>query len=107
MHDGWVYILKCSDNSYYTGVTNNVERRFAEHQGGDNKKCYTYSRRPVELLWCDHFGTILEAIAIEKQIKGWRREKKEALIAGRYDLLPALAKSKKKIKDSHIEPVEM
>ena len=76
----YVYILKCSDDSYYTGVTNNIDRRFAEHKTGENNKSYTYNRRPVELVFCEEFNDVNQAIAFEKQVKGWTRKKKEAIM---------------------------
>ncbi|PKL13487.1 MAG: hypothetical protein CVV50_03410 [Spirochaetae bacterium HGW-Spirochaetae-6] len=76
----FVYILKCSDNSYYTGVTNNIEKRICEHQEGIDTNCYTFFKRPVKLVLTESFGDSLEAIEREKQIKGWTRKKKEALI---------------------------
>ena|SRR5690606_41379028 len=93
-HHYFVYILKCSDNTYYTGVTNNIERRLIEHQNGEEPKCYTYKRRPVELKFYAEFSNIENAIEKEKQIKKWSRAKKEALIDGDYDLLPSLSKKK-------------
>jgi len=90
----YVYILECSDSSYYTGVTNNLERRIAEHNEGYDPKSYTYPRRPVKLLWFTDTNDVNYAILREKQIKGWTRKKKEALIAGRFDDLIKLSKSK-------------
>lgn len=87
----YVYILKCIDHSYYTGVTNNIERRLAEHQSGENVKSYTYNKRPVELVFCEDFGDINQAIAFEKQVKGWTRKKKEAIIEGHWDKLKELS----------------
>ncbi len=87
----YVYILKCSDNSYYTGITNNVERRFAEHQSGLNPDCYTFSRRPLELVFAEYFTSPKQAIAFEKQVKGWTRAKKEALIAGDWNKIKTLS----------------
>ncbi|WP_298118177.1 GIY-YIG nuclease family protein [Flavobacterium sp.] len=89
----FVYILKCSDNSYYTGFTNDLERRFGEHQFGKNKDCYTYNKRPLELMWFETFNDVLNAIAIEKQIKGWSRIKKEALIIQDWDRLVLFSKN--------------
>jgi len=89
----YVYILKCSDSSYYTGVTNNLEKRFAEHQCGDNPKSYVFKRRPLKLVWSECYNEINQAIEKEKQIKGWSRKKKEALIKGDYGLLIKLAKN--------------
>ncbi|MFK8285211.1 GIY-YIG nuclease family protein [Capnocytophaga canis] len=76
----FVYILRCADNSYYTGVTNNLEERFRQHQEGYDTSAYTFSRRPVELVYYAGFNDINQAIAFEKQVKGWSRKKKEALI---------------------------
>jgi putative endonuclease len=87
----FVYILRCSDNSYYTGVTNNYEKRFAEHQNGVDPSCYTSSRRPLELAYVAPFHEITDAIAWEKKVKGWSRKKKEALIAREYEKLPDLS----------------
>ena len=91
MHKYTVYILKCSDGSYYTGVTNNIERRLLEHNEGENKKAYTFSRRPVKIVFEEHFHDINQAIDFEKQIKGWRRAKKEALINREWGELPELS----------------
>jgi putative endonuclease len=88
----YVYILKCSDNSYYTGVTNNIDRRFAEHQSGYNPESYTFSRRPLELVFSEYFTNPRQAIAFEKQVKGWSRAKKEDLIAGDWKRIVELAK---------------
>ncbi|WP_395044734.1 GIY-YIG nuclease family protein [Flavobacterium sp.] len=89
----FVYILKCSDNSYYTGFTNDLERRFGEHVSGKNKACYTFNKRPLELMWFENFNEVLNAIAIEKQIKGWSRIKKEALITQDWDKLILYSKN--------------
>jgi putative endonuclease len=89
---GFAYILRCSDGSYYVGSTTNLESRFDAHRLGLAGE-YTSKRLPVRLVWAEEFETISEAFAIEHQIKGWRRAKKEALIAGRFELLPELAKT--------------
>ena len=94
----YVYILKCNDGTYYTGVTNNYHRRFREHQQGLNITCYTYSRRPVELLYVEEFHDYNDAIAWEKQIKGWTRAKKEALIQNNWENLIELSQCS---NDSH------
>ena len=75
----YVYILKCSDESYYTGMTNDIERRLMEHKTKATFS-YTYKRLPAELVWYSVFTKPDEAIRIEKKIKGWSRKKKEALI---------------------------
>jgi len=92
----YVYILKCSDESYYIGVTNDIERRLDEHRMGINKASYTYSRRPVNLVYHEYFMDINEAIDFEKQIKGWSRAKKEALIKGDWDEIVVLSNKKHK-----------
>jgi putative endonuclease len=92
MREYYVYILKCVDGSLYTGVTNDYQRRFKEHQDGLNPSCYTYKRRPVELVHVSIFRYVLDAIAFEKQLKGWSRKKKEALIAKDIEQLKKLAK---------------
>lgn len=91
----WAYILKCADGSYYTGHTDNLELRLAQHHQGAIPTCHTVPRRPVELVYSQPFEDRDQAFRAERQIKGWRREKKEALIAGRFDLLPALARTAK------------
>jgi putative endonuclease len=88
----YVYILKCSDNSYYVGVTNNIERRFLEHQSGTNINCFTYTRRPLELLFFEFFDSPVKAILFEKKLKGWSRAKKEALIENKWEKLHELSK---------------
>ena len=94
MQVSFVYILKCSDNSYYTGVTSKIEQRMFQHNTAFYPDCYTASRRPVELVFYAEFTNISFAIDTEKQIKKWSRAKKEALIRGDYDALPNLAKKK-------------
>ena len=89
----YIYILQCSDGSYYTGVTNDVEKRFYEHQEGLIEWCYTHNKRPVKLMYVEDFTDIVEAISREKQIKGWTRKKKEALIVKDFERLVGLSKS--------------
>jgi putative endonuclease len=88
----YVYILKCSDQSYYTGITNNLDRRLDEHISGKNRGSYTYDKRPVQLVYEQSFTDPETAIAYEKKIKKWSRAKKEALINEHYHLLPKLSK---------------
>ena len=90
----YVYILKCTDDTYYTGVTNNITRRFNEHMTGKSETAYTNSRRPLELVYSRKFYGPLEAIAFEKRLKKWSQKKKEALINEQYELLPGLSKKK-------------
>lgn len=68
-------MLKCIDNSYYLGITNNLEKRIIEHNTSSDRKAYTYSRKPVELVWFQKFTDPNEAIKREKQLKGWSRRK--------------------------------
>jgi len=91
MYSYYVYILKCSDDSYYTGITNNIEKRFDQHQQGYNKNSYTYKRRPLTLEFCQEFNDVLQAINFEKKIKGWTRAKKKALINNDWDMIQLLA----------------
>jgi len=94
-HNYYVYIVKCADGLYYTGVTNDLERRLAEHNDGYRPGCFTFKRRPVELMYEEHFHNITEAIAWEKKLKGWSRKKKEALFVRDWQLISQLAKSNK------------
>jgi len=103
MLKGWVYILECSDGSYYTGSTNNMERRLAQHRCGEGAK-YTKNRRPVKLVYCEEFERIDEAFYREKQVQGWSRAKKKALIDGRFDDLPKLSASTPSTRDSTGSP---
>ena len=75
----WVYILRCADHSYYTGHTDNLEERIAKHQSGEIEG-YTSTRLPVRLVFSEQFPTREEALTCERQIKGWGRNKKEALM---------------------------
>ena len=90
----FVYILRCADGSYYTGSTDFLETRIGQHNAGQGGE-HTRRRRPVALVWCQEFSTRYEAIAAERQIKGWRRAKKEALIAGDWTLLQELSRTAK------------
>ena len=76
----YVYIVECRDKSYYTGITNNLNRRLWEHNAGYDKESYTFLRRPVVLKWYEQFTDPNYAIMVEKQIKGWSRRKKHSLI---------------------------
>jgi putative endonuclease len=106
MKKWYVYILLCADDSYYTGVTNDVDRRYAEHETGINKGCYTYHRRPVTLVYQDYFLSPEAAIEAEKQIKGWNRKKKEALIEGDFNKLRELAVCTNETTHKQYKPVE-
>ncbi|WP_370424620.1 GIY-YIG nuclease family protein [Tenacibaculum dicentrarchi] len=90
----YVYILKCSDNSYYTGITSNLQERLIEHKNGKHKNSYTFKRRPLNLVFYSEFTNIELAIEKEKQLKKWSKVKKEALINDKFEKLPNLAKKK-------------
>jgi putative endonuclease len=94
----FTYIVECADGSYYVGSTWYLERRVAEHNEGHGAE-YTKRRRPVRLVWSVQLNRIDEAFRIEKQIQGWGRAKRQALIDGRYEDLPALARTAKAPED--------
>jgi predicted GIY-YIG superfamily endonuclease len=96
----YVYILLCSDNSYYTGHTDNLEQRLYQHNRGVFD-CYTKSKRPCKLIFKQLVATRTEAFSAERQIKGWSRKKKEALIRGDWNEVSLLAsRSIRKINES-------
>jgi putative endonuclease len=108
----WVYILRCRDNSYYTVHTDNQEKRIAEHQRGEVEG-YTTTRLPVTVMFVEEFPTREEALARERQIKGWSRKKKEAMMRGDWSEVCRLARSGRPSTGSgrtvltdHGEPVE-
>jgi putative endonuclease len=90
----YTYILLCSDNSYYTGITNDIERRIKEHNSDEFPNSYCHTRRPVKLMFAELFSEPGPAIEFEKQIKGWTRKKKEALMERNYEKLHELAACK-------------
>ncbi|MBJ6124207.1 GIY-YIG nuclease family protein [Microvirga splendida] len=92
----WFYILRCADGSYYTGTSRSedLETRVSQHNQGIFGG-YTAKRRPVALVYSIQFGSITDAIAYERQVKGWSRAKKEALIRGDFDALQSLSKSRR------------
>ena len=89
----WVYILRCADGSYYTGHTDNLDNRIHEHHMGAISWCYTFRRRPLQLVFSQDFPTREEALASERQIKGWSRKKKEAMMQGNWEEVSRLARS--------------
>lgn len=92
MSKGFMYILLCSDNSYYTGSTKDLELRLAQHQAGEGAN-HTKKRLPVELVYYEEFERIDEAFYREKQVQGWSRKKKAALIENRPEDLPMLSRN--------------
>jgi len=89
---GYMYILQCSNGQYYTGSTNDLDRRLAQHQNGEGAN-FTKKHLPVELVYYEEFQRIDEAFYREKQVQGWSRKKKEALIKGDQKELPFLSKN--------------
>jgi putative endonuclease len=87
----YMYILECSDGSYYTGSTKDLVKRLWEHENGLGSN-FTKKKRPVKLVYCEEYDRIDDAFFREKQVQGWNRSKKKAVIDGKYDELPDLAK---------------
>lgn len=87
----WVYILRCSDGSYYTGLTTNFEQRMQQHY--ESRHSYVATRKPFECVYTAEFQSIHDAIDWERRLKRWNRAKKEAVIDGRFDDLPGLSRS--------------
>ena len=104
---GWMYILKCADDSYYTGSTNNLLKRIAQHQAGKGAN-HTARRLPVQLIYFEEFDRIDKAFYREKQIQGWTRAKKEALMNQNPVLLHILSVCQNvsyyKLKGLNLEP---
>ena len=96
----YVYIVECADTSFYIGVTNNLEKRIRQHNVGLNINSYTFRRRPVELKWFESFTNPEDAFKIEKQLKGWSRKKKIALINEDWDKLVEYSKNYTQNKSS-------
>lgn len=94
---GYTYILECSDGSYYTGSTKYIELRLKQHQNGEGAN-HTKKRLPVKLVYLEEFTRIDHAFYREKQIQGWSRKKKEALIHGKFNQLPLLSKAYRDLK---------
>ena len=95
-----VYILECSDGSYYTGSTADLDKRLWEHEQGVMPSSYTYGRRPVKLMWTSEVAQrYSEALRWECQIKGWSRAKKQALIRGDFDAIHEIVKVERKRRE--------
>ena len=90
----YTYMLHCADRSFYVGHTDDLQTRVAQHEAGGIAS-YTQIRRPVKVVWSQEFSTRIEAIEAERQIKGWSRAKKLALIREDWDLISILAHSNK------------
>lgn len=89
----WVYILLCADDSYYTGVTTNLEQRLDQH--ANSATGYTAKRKPFSLFWTEEFANLDDARDFERRVKGWSRAKKEALARGDWPEIERLARRKK------------
>ena len=88
-----IYMLRCADGSFYTGITRrSVVERVSEHAQVIDPGCYTFRRRPATLVHSEHYERIAEAVAAERRIKGWSRAKKEAYMRSDFAALVALAK---------------
>ncbi|MEW6717210.1 MAG: GIY-YIG nuclease family protein [Chloroflexota bacterium] len=96
----YVYILKCADGSYYTGSTSDLSSRVVEHEMGLIPKAYTRSRRPVKLVWFDTFPSRDDAIERERQIKGWSRRKKVALIRNDWEEIHQIVQEERKRREA-------
>jgi len=99
MSSYFVYILRCSDDSFYIGQTTDLSKRITEHETGVLPKSYTHSRRPVKLVWFGEFPTHEEAFAFERQIKGWSRAKKKALIDDDWDKIHQIGQDERKQRE--------
>ncbi|MSR67427.1 GIY-YIG nuclease family protein [Candidatus Peribacteria bacterium] len=106
-HQYWVYMLQCSDGTFYSGVTNNIERRFVEHQNGLHVESYTFTRRPLRLVYASEFQYVQDAISAEKRLKKWSRAKKKAVVDDRLELLPDLARKSFSIRSAAAELLEV
>lgn len=96
----YVYILECSDKLLYTGITNNLTRRLAEHNSDLNRNSFTFKRRPVTLIFKEEFNNVNQAISFEKKIKKWSAKKKRALAEGNFELLKILAECRNSSKSN-------
>jgi predicted GIY-YIG superfamily endonuclease len=96
-----IYILQCSDGTFYTGLTKDLDARVKEHEIGAYPESYTFGRRPVKLVWSKVAESYTEAFQWEHRIKGWSRAKKEALIRGDIERIHEIVKSERKHKEQN------
>ena len=89
----YVYILRCCDGSFYTGYTHDLAQRMQEHHNPTNYSSYTATRLPVQLIWSQSFPNKWQALKVERQLKGWSRKKKIAMMNGNWDLVKWLSKN--------------
>ena len=97
----YMYILLCADGSYYTGSTRDLELRLQQHQSGEGAN-HTRKRLPVKLVYYEEYSRIDEAFHREKQVQGWSRKKKEALIKGDFESLPSLSMAYRDLKNNAV-----
>ena len=95
----YVYILQCADGSFYTGATSDLYRRLYEHDTGAAHTAYTFSRRPVKLVWAQECTSRAEALRLEHQVKGWSRAKKEALIENDLEKVHEIVKQERQRRE--------
>lgn len=97
-----VYILECADGSCYTGSTDDINKRLWQHQEGVEPSSYTYSRRSVKLVWtAEETQHYYDALLWERQIKGWSRARKQALIRGDFDGIHVIVKAERKQREQN------
>jgi putative endonuclease len=101
---GYMYILRCANGEYYTGSTNDLQKRLEEHNNGIACN-FTWKHMPVELVYTEEFARVEEAFHREKQIQKWSRKKKEALISGDIQLLKSLARNHTDFKKDSIQKI--
>jgi predicted GIY-YIG superfamily endonuclease len=101
----WTYILECVDGNYYVGSTIDLEARVWQHNHDPDGPIYTRRRRPVRLVWAADYDSVEQAFLYEKQIQGWNRAKREALIRADFEALPDLSR-RKAVQDREVEDDE-
>jgi putative endonuclease len=90
----YVYVLRCFDGTFYTGVTNDIDRRFGEHCAGLDPACYTFQRRPLKLVHVSEFAWIDQALAFEKKLKAWSHRKKRAFVENDFASIKRYARGR-------------
>ena len=95
----FVYILECSNGTFYTGNTSNLDLRISQHISGYDHKAYTYNLRPVTLAWAQEFPTRTDALSVERQIKGWSHEKKQALIENNFEKIHQIVQDERRRRE--------
>ena len=97
-----VYILECSDGTYYTGSASDLSERLWQHETGASPSAYTFSRRPVKLVWTsEEIRRYSDALRFERQIKGWSRAKKQALIRDDWDEIHEVVKRERRQREQN------